>query len=57
MLVNVGWSHCEDKLSKHKNMHENGVNHDDSDDHDDHNNPANHDYPANQEILLIRMIC
>ena len=48
MLVGwlVGWSHCEDDLSKHENMHENAVihddtlNHDDQDDHDDH---ANHD--------------
>ena len=46
---NDGWlvrlSHCEDNISKYKNMHENSVIHDDPSNHDypdDHDDPANH---------------
>ena len=37
MLVgwSVGWSHYEDDLSNHENMHENAVIHDDTSNHDD----------------------
>ena len=49
MLVglSVGWSHCEDDLSNHENMHENAVIHDDTSYHDDDFDPANHDDSAN----------
>ena len=38
----VRWSHYEDDLSNHENMHENAVIHDDTSNHDDENDPANH---------------
>ena len=46
----VGWSHCEDDLSKHENTHENAVilydnlNHDDPANHDDSAKHDSHDY-------------
>ena len=39
-IMLVGPSHCEDSLSKHKNMHEIAVNHDDPSNNDD---PDDHD--------------
>ena len=42
----VGWSHCEDDLSKHENMHENAVIHYDNSNHDD---PANHEDSAKHD--------
>ena len=42
----VGWSHCEDDLSKHENMHENAIIHNDTSNHDDQDYPVNHDDSA-----------
>ena len=42
----VGWSHCEDNLSKHENTHDNAVIHYDNSNHDD---PVNHDDSAKHD--------
>ena len=45
----VGWSHCEDDLSNHENMHENAVIHDDTSNLDNQDDPANHVDSANHD--------